>query len=42
MMESFWTGLANHLGQTSGLILLLLGLERGMTAVPDPQCCGRC
>jgi len=34
MMESFWTNMANHLWQTSGLILLLLGLERAMRLAP--------
>ncbi len=34
MMESFWIGMANHLWQTSGLILLLLGIERGMGTAP--------
>ncbi len=33
-MESFWTNMGNHLWQTSGLILLLLGLERAMRMAP--------
>ncbi len=34
MMESFWTNMANHLWQTSCLILLLLGVERAMRLAP--------